>query len=332
MNKERLGYLLDQYEGGHATPEELAELDDFYDRLGDPELELPAHIRLNMKAYTQERFRKLVAIIDQQKPIKRNKRRNVLLKVAAAVILIVLTGLLYTLIQNKFSHVSEPPAVVSYDVKADQATNSRYVLLPDGSVVILHAGSRITFDTTNFNVATRNVTLTGEAYFDVRHNPEKPFVIKVNDLIVTVLGTAFNIKQTDDSVAVTVTRGKVQVESNDKLLAVLTPGKQLTTVDRTRHAGLTNVPIGPVIAWMREGLHFENTTLGDAVAQLKSRYSAEITLKTAGIEHCSIAVVTAFKGTESLHDILDVICATLGASYEDKNGHIEITGEPCTQR
>jgi len=70
---------------------------------------------------------------------------------------------------------------------------NRYITLPDGSTVILHAGSKLDYPV-SFNGNTREVNLIGEGYFDVQHDPARPFIIHTGHLKTTVLGTAFNIK------------------------------------------------------------------------------------------------------------------------------------------
>ncbi|ULT38761.1 FecR domain-containing protein [Niabella defluvii] len=162
-----------------------------------------------------------------------------------------------------------------------------------------------------FGNTNRHLMLKGEAYFDVKHNASLPFIIQTGKVKTTVLGTAFNIKQVGDSVSVTVARGKVQVERDNKMLAMLTPGQQIVTSDKTDATQVTTAELEPVTAWMHDGLHFNNIRLADAVAQLQHRYNREIVLKTPGIANCVITLATPLSGTESLNNILDVICTIL---------------------
>jgi ferric-dicitrate binding protein FerR (iron transport regulator) len=330
MTRQRLGILLDKYNQGHCTDDELQELERYYASLDRPDSKgLPDWITNKWEQFASQEYERLRAALPQNKKLHRGIWRQPYKVAASLVGLLGLALLSLYIYKNSFSHVKQPPAVVHYEVTNSQVADSRYLHLPDSSVVILHAGSQLQVDTTGFNKEGRHVTLTGEAYFDIAHNPARPFVIKVNNLTVTVLGTAFNIKQVGDSVAVTVTRGKVQVARNDKNLAVLTAGKQLLTKAGAALTESTEVEIAPVINWMSTGLHFNNMALGEAVQQLSQRYNTNILIKTMGLEHCRINVETSFKGTESLNVILDVICAVLGAHYTNTNGTIEIMGQPC---
>lgn len=105
------------------------------------------------------------------------------------------------------------------------------IQLPDGSSVWLNGGSKLVYDNIHFGETMREVTLTGEAYFDVVKNKEKPFIIHANKINVRVIGTAFNIKAYPGeknteaslirgSIEVTMknSRGKIMMRPNDKLV------------------------------------------------------------------------------------------------------------------
>jgi ferric-dicitrate binding protein FerR (iron transport regulator) len=101
-----------------------------------------------------------------------------------------------------------------------QGTQSRITLL-DGSVVTLKDGSRLNLKN-NFSGNTREITLEGEAFFEIAHNPKKPFIIHTGSVKTTVLGTSFSIKAIpgETSITVAVTEGKVKVEDGGKLSTI----------------------------------------------------------------------------------------------------------------
>ena len=319
MNQERLNYLFEQHRLKRLSPQEEAELDAWYEELDDPSF-VPIYEEGSPEAtaYVAGHTKQIMARIARR---KRGRLRSLWMKIAAILIVGLIVG--YLVWPEGQGKRDEETAAVT-----EPASYNRYLTLPDSSTVILGEGSSLQL-AEGFSKANRVLTLTGEAYFDVKHNANLPFVIQTGKVKTTVLGTAFNIKQIGDSVAVTVARGKVQVARDNKVLAVLEPGQQIATSNRSAIAELKAAELEAVTAWMHEDLHFSNTILGDVVAQLRQRYGADIVLKTPGIEHCTISVETPFSGTESLNTILDVICATLGATYTNNNGQIEITGEPC---
>ena len=100
--------------------------------------------------------------------------------------------------------------------------------LPDGSTVILNRHSKLSYSQ-DPAAKKREVTLSGEGYFDVRHDHSRPFIVNAGKLSTTVLGTAFNIKTSvnDSKVIITVVRGKVRVTKKDNVIGVLTPNQQI---------------------------------------------------------------------------------------------------------
>ncbi len=88
--------------------------------------------------------------------------------------------------------------------------------LPDGSTITQNRNSTISY----IGGATRNVELTGEAFFNVKHDPNKPFIIKVNDVLITVLGTSFNVKSNNKTTEVIVETGIVSVTRKQRTEAL----------------------------------------------------------------------------------------------------------------
>jgi ferric-dicitrate binding protein FerR (iron transport regulator) len=97
------------------------------------------------------------------------------------------------------------------EIIAERGSKTR-TILPDGSTVWLNAGSRIRYEP-GFNGVLREVTLQGEAFFDVVQQPSRPFIVHAGDLNIKVLGTAFNVKSYDEdpTVETTLIRGLVQI-------------------------------------------------------------------------------------------------------------------------
>jgi ferric-dicitrate binding protein FerR (iron transport regulator) len=130
---------------------------------------------------------------------------------AAAVFIVVLAIGIHT----RFSSKQETPLAVQSPavvVKENPRGQKTKAFLPDGSIVWLNAESSLMFPE-QFTDSTRSVQLEGEAYFEVVHNPARPFVVMAGNTITRVLGTSFNIKAygEDHNVTVALTEGKVEV-------------------------------------------------------------------------------------------------------------------------
>ncbi|CAM1374173.1 FecR family protein [Tenacibaculum xiamenense] len=156
------------------------------------------------------------------------------------------------------------------------------LLLPDGTTVILNSDSKITYPK-QFSGATREVTLQGEAYFDVMHNPEKPFIVKTSDLDIRVLGTTFNIKSysEDKTIQATLVSGKVEVfkkESSSKL--VLKPSQRATLNKKQNKITLDKVVTQDIISWKSGRLVFKEASLEDVLKDIERKYNVSFEVKS----------------------------------------------------
>lgn len=163
------------------------------------------------------------------------------------------------------------------------------LVLPDGTAVWLNAASSITYPTA-FVGKNRNVSITGEAYFEVTKDKTKPFQVKVNNMEVEVLGTHFNINSYADeaSIKTTLLEGSVRViKGND--MAMLKPGQQAqintTTVamssgrQQSNTAGITvinNANLDQEMAWKNGSFQFDGVPLSAVMRQLSRWYDVEI--------------------------------------------------------
>jgi ferric-dicitrate binding protein FerR (iron transport regulator) len=178
-------------------------------------------------------------------------------------------------------------------------------VLPDSTVVWLNAGSHISFSD-EFLRDKREIFLEGEACFDVKSDPEHPFVVHAGNVVIHVLGTKFNIKAYDDEnkIETTLINGKLQVQiaDNPDKKIVLSPNEKLTVINRKFNveggdAGKqkelsfqvkgveplqTETPI-PEIAWMQDKLAFQNEQFGELARGLERRYNVHIVFKDASL-------------------------------------------------
>ncbi|QEC43066.1 FecR family protein [Pseudobacter ginsenosidimutans] len=148
--------------------------------------------------------------------------------------------------------------------------------LADGSRVWMNAGSSLHFPT-SFPGKERIVELTGEAYFEIAKDAQKPFRVKVNDMQVNVLGTQFNIMayENETSKAVTLLEGAVNVEHRQQSVN-LKPGQQTQSSDQTGLRLLSNIDTEEAIAW-KNGLFITNhTSLPVLMRQIERWYNVNV--------------------------------------------------------
>jgi ferric-dicitrate binding protein FerR (iron transport regulator) len=160
--------------------------------------------------------------------VKKGRIRGWMVAAAAVFALVIAGAMLYSGSRNKVAIPSAAP-VASKELVSKYGSRS-FIELPDGSKLWLNAGSRVQYAAA-FADGKRELTLSGEAYFDVKHDPAHPFVIHTGKLDVKVLGTTFNIKAYpgDSLMETTLIRGKVEVDfANDTHTAiVLKPSEKL---------------------------------------------------------------------------------------------------------
>lgn len=213
------------------------------------------------------------------------------------------------------------------------ADYTRHMVLPDGSTVILNANSKLDLSG-NFSGNTREVILVGEAYFDIAHDEKKPFIIHTGQIKTTVLGTAFNINAYPDAkkITISVTRGKVKVENNKKVLGVLMPDQQITCNVMAAEAEQHPVNAATIVTdWTKQDMVFEDVSFEKIVQSLNRRYGVDISFKNPALRNCTIKAF--FNGTESLEKVLDVLCIISNASYmmAGDNKTIVLDGKGCEE-
>ncbi len=177
--------------------------------------------------------------------------------------------------------------------------------LPDGTTVTLNQHSALKYSAGMADQKQREVTLQGEAFFDVRPDKSRPFIISAGNTKITVLGTSFNVKTLGSKTEVIVESGLVQVE-NAGQAARVKPGEKITS-----DSGLMEKqPIkGELYSYYRTGkLVCKDTPLQELVMSLNEIYDVTIVIKNPAIEQKKINTVFDNK---TLPEILQVISETM---------------------
>ena len=196
----------------------------------------------------------------------RARRRWLRFSAAAAVLILISAFTTRHLI-----HTEDP--VQMFSVQAPQGTNSR-ISLPDGSQVWLNAGSTLNYRS-DFNRSSRDIGLSGEAYFEVTHNPRRPFVVEFEGGEIQVLGTSFNVKayRDDDIVAVTLDEGRVVLDDRRGGRFELSPSEQLL-YDRRSGEGriVRGADAMRYSIWKDDVISFRDTPLAEVLETLSRWY------------------------------------------------------------
>jgi transmembrane sensor len=159
-------------------------------------------------------------------------------------------------------------------------------ILPDLTVVWLNGNSSIKYPL-QFNTDTRSVEMTGEVFFEVVHNAEKPFIVQLPSTVnhqpstIEDIGTSFNIRSyVDDSITTaTLVEGSVRV-SRDRQQVILTPGQQSVAANGDNEIRVVqHANMNEALAWKNGIFYFQNAGLPDVMKQLSEWYQVGVVYK-----------------------------------------------------
>jgi len=168
-------------------------------------------------------------------------------------------------------------AALVYNTLTIPIGNHRDIALSDGTEVSLDAGSSITYPVV-FDKKGRTVSITGQAYFKVKHHTAWPFNVKVKDLIIHDIGTEFNINAYDDEpeIKTTLISGSIKVNKGNQTM-VLKPNEQAITTLTAPSIKIVQVDTEPVIAWKNGDFIFQDEDFKTAMRQVARWYNVDIT-------------------------------------------------------
>ncbi|MDB4927307.1 FecR family protein [Mucilaginibacter sp.] len=255
-----------------------------------------------------------------QKPGKVKFIYNTRAVAAAAVVLVFLLAGIF--LYN--TRVLNQDTAVKYAQISTHNGELKSIELSDGSIVFLNSNSTLKY-TDNFNGDKRMVELLeGEAYFDIKHDAAKPFVVKTGKILTNVLGTSFNIRSFKyiNEVKITVTKGKVGVQSNYTEPAhirqvILIPDEQADINRNTGSIIKNKVKSADILNWREGGLYFDNENFRDVSAILETKFGYAI--KFANDDIPNYRFTAGFKSTENLIDILNALCLANNLKYKIAN-------------
>lgn len=192
------------------------------------------------------------------------------------------------------------------------------VILPDGSQVWLNTESTLEYTASVWN-KTRNVKLNGEAYFEVKKDPDHPFIVKSNGVGVRVYGTAFNVEARGNrpDVSVSLLSGSVVVE-NQKISQKIIPGETAICSKSEGSIRTEKNDVAFAAMWANESVHFERKSIKELAKYLEKWYGVEIILDPLLPE--DQAYTFSIKN-EPLEEILRLMARTnpIQYSFDEKN-------------
>jgi len=279
-------------------------------------------------------------------PPKKSRLTPRFYQIAAAITLLAVTGAwLFDIRLNRIqSLITErrftvPDADQPFVKYRNNNQSIRTITLDDGSKVTLEPNTEIRYPK-DFS-QERQVFLTGEAFFDVTRNPEKPFSVHTDELVTQVLGTSFTVRayEGEKNIRVSVRTGKVSVFSeicndpkyrHEKQIegAVLMPNQQVVY---SRHQArmvksLVDDPIMLPKAQAHTSFQFTDSPIREVFGSLEQAYGVDIVYDEEALSNCYL---NASLDSLSFHDKLRLISKGINAKYEILDGHVIISGNGC---
>jgi len=222
-------------------------------------------------------------------------------------------------------HFSKPQQqVLAYIERSNPNGQRSKIMLSDSSVVYLAAGSRLRYPE-RFLGDKREISLYGEAFFEVTKNPKKPFIIHTGTVRTQVLGTSFKIKAFKNKpLSVEVATGKVRVDEVKanmiQSLAILIPGQKVVYFEGK--ASTQDVAIADVTGFKTSQLAFHNSSLLEICETLERWYNVKISFKSQSKSYDRMTLT--IDATVSVNKLLNVLAAAGKFHYQIKNNEIII--------
>jgi len=175
-----------------------------------------------------------------------------------------------------YNILTERPTELAYNTLTTPAAGEFEVLLPDGSKVWLNNASSLRYPVA-FTGKDREVELKGEAYFEIARNSSQPFKVRVDDMLVDVLGTSFNISayQDESTIKTTLVSGAVRVSKGDTR-TLLKPSEQVLLNSVGKLSVLKDVDVDGVVAWKSGYFHFERADIKTVMRMLARWYDLDV--------------------------------------------------------
>jgi ferric-dicitrate binding protein FerR (iron transport regulator) len=328
MDDPQLKILLEHYQAGIATREELAQLNDWYSSLQQKEQSF-----FSQEEDKQQQLSQLLQVIHEQikAPVVSKRRMPLKWMAAAAVILLSVTG--WWLFQAKEAgHSAVMPTALAtgtavetaadhWKIQRNTTTKTITTLLPDGSVAQLAAGASLQYKKPFAANHKREVYINGQVYFEVAKEKKKPFTVYSGAFATTALGTSFSVDERKAGACIILFTGKVVIQSVGQPLkgwrkdVYLTPGEQMqydagaenVLVTRSGEA-IAPEPVKRTLPGRGEAneLVFETAPLTEVMDKLMKQYHVSIEYHKEDLAGMN------FSGSMQKNDSLRVLLQAIG--------------------
>jgi ferric-dicitrate binding protein FerR (iron transport regulator) len=342
-SREEFNNLLEKYLKRQCTLEEERLIDQWYEAIHntsesdslEQNSELESKLWEAIDRKTQLRYDSYDEHLTSPKRVSGFQK---LIGIAASLLIIVCAGV-YTLtkplsINNATAHV-ESGASESNNliIKNTDSKIVKPVRMDDGSLIVLQPGSEIRYKKA-FASDNREVTLSGEAFFEIARDEDHPFFVYSQGLVTRVLGTSFNIKAKpgDKTIVVDVKTGKVAVYKESSRVNekeyFLTPNQQ-AIYNRDADEIVQQLQENPQVILTESVINemkFDEAPAVEVFIALEKAYGVDLVYDDQVFSNCFL---TTWLSNDGLYEKLQIICKALGATYETRETKVIIHSKGC---
>lgn len=251
-------------------------------------------------------------------PSNSNKKSMALryfVSAAAAILLIISGGLWYFQSNGGLDTI-----LFANSTKIEQqffaADSIMHITLPDGSLITLNKGSLLSYSSMYFNKNRREIHLEGEAFFEVKKNEKKPFIVHSGNIQTIVKGTSFNIKAYKElsNSTISVREGKVEIKAEDKTLDVLTANKQLVYDKQNSRYISEDKPWEDSSGWMNGEFQLNHADVTELQLRIKQHFDIDLVVHGDALK--GMALESSFAKGSNIDSVLKSICLLYNVKYK----------------
>lgn len=270
--------LLFKYFSNEASAEEVAQIEQWLDEDPARQSEFDsAHYLFNAMILHSDELSKMTTPGALEKTSRKSKVRRLVYRYAAAAAVVVIAGLSGVFVEREINYNKVTAQTNVLEVPAGQRMS---VTLSDGTQVQLNGNSRIEYPVI-FSRKQRNVKLSGEAFFEVKHDERHPFIVETFASKVEVLGTRFNVyaDEASEYFSTALVDGKVKVTTNDETAeqVVLAPDEMVKFVNN--HLVVTKVDAENLISWTEGYVNLADTDFESLMRRFENVYGVKIVIE-----------------------------------------------------
>jgi ferric-dicitrate binding protein FerR (iron transport regulator) len=318
MDPGELRNLLNKYDAGTCTQEELVKLYCYFDSFQDEYDVWDTFGDQNKESVKAEIFNRVNRRIEENS--KSKPKAFIYYRGIAAGFLLLLFASLYLMMPAE--QLPEPQSITQTTQNGQKSS----FYLPDGTKVYLNSGSKITY-LSDFR-RNRSLSLIGEAFFEVVHDPEHPFQVESGALTTTVLGTTFNVSayQEQADIIVSVSSGSVKVATENET-ELINPGQEAIYHNSGSRLKLQSVNPKQSSAWKNGVIIINGQDLDQVFLLLERWYGVDLQWNLPENSHCDLKLTF---DNLALVQVLDQLKMITDIDYEIFNQKtIRINGTGC---